>query len=59
MLIGLAIALALIFLLVVFGILAERLRRRREGYVLANTKMPQSGGKAAIDEKQAPSFHPQ
>lgn len=32
-LIGLAIALALIFLLVVAGILVERTRRRREGYV--------------------------
>jgi len=32
-LIGLAIALALIFLLVVAGILMERYRRRREGYV--------------------------
>jgi hypothetical protein len=32
-LIGLAIALALIFILVVAGILLERFRRRREGYV--------------------------
>jgi hypothetical protein len=32
-LIGLAVALALIFLLVVAGILLERFRRRREGYV--------------------------
>ena len=32
-LIGLAIALALIFMLVVAGILLERFRRRREGYV--------------------------
>jgi sensor histidine kinase regulating citrate/malate metabolism len=32
-LIGLAIALALIFLIVVAGILMERQRRRREGYV--------------------------
>ena len=32
-LIGLAIALALIFLLVVAGILIERARRRREGYI--------------------------
>ena len=33
MLIGLAIALALVFLLVVAGILMERYRRRKEGYV--------------------------
>jgi len=32
-LIGLAIALALIFMLVVAGILLERFRRKREGYV--------------------------
>ena len=32
-LIGLAIALSLIFILVVLGILLERFRRRREGYV--------------------------
>ncbi|KFZ10761.1 hypothetical protein V502_07950 [Pseudogymnoascus sp. VKM F-4520 (FW-2644)] len=38
-LIGLAIALALIFLLVVAGIVAERLRRKREGYVPAPTNM--------------------
>ncbi|OBT53610.1 hypothetical protein VE04_06621 [Pseudogymnoascus sp. 24MN13] len=38
-LIGLAIALALIFLLVVAGIIAERLRRKREGYVPAPTNM--------------------
>lgn len=36
-LIGLAIALALIFLVVVAGILAERFRRKREGY----TQVPQ------------------
>ncbi|KAL9093896.1 MAG: hypothetical protein Q9165_003819 [Trypethelium subeluteriae] len=36
-LIGLAIALALIFLIVVAGILVERYRRRREGYVPLNT----------------------
>lgn len=35
-LIGLAIALALIFILVVAGILLERLRRKREGYVPMN-----------------------
>ena len=39
-LIALAIALALIFLVVVAGILAERIRRRREGYVPAPTGVP-------------------
>lgn len=39
MLIGLAIALALIFLIVVGGIIAERIRRRREGYMPAPTNM--------------------
>lgn len=43
-LIGLAIALALIFLLVVLGIIAERLRRRREGYLPAPTQMYEKGG---------------
>src|SRR5271170_4945628 len=38
-LIGLAIALALIFLIVVAGILAERIRRKREGYIPAPTNM--------------------
>lgn len=38
-LIGLAIALALIFLLVVAGILAERIRRKREGYMPIQTQM--------------------
>jgi len=38
-LIALAIALALIFLLVVAGIMAERIRRKREGYVPAPTQM--------------------
>jgi len=38
-LIALAIALALLFLLVVAGIFAERMRRRREGYVPAPTSM--------------------
>ena len=37
-LIALAIALALIFLLIVAGILAERFRRKREGYVPAPTQ---------------------
>lgn len=54
-LIGLAIALALIFLLVVLGIFAERLRRRREGYVLANSTIPQNNA-APMDEKQAQTF---
>ena len=39
-LIGLAIALALIFLIVVGGIVAERIRRRREGYVRAPSYSP-------------------
>lgn len=39
-LIALAISLALIFLMVVAGILAERYRRRREGYVPAPTGIP-------------------
>ncbi|KAI9889556.1 MAG: hypothetical protein M1814_005159 [Vezdaea aestivalis] len=38
-LIGLAISLALIFILVVIGIYAERWRRSREGYVVAPTQM--------------------
>ena len=38
-LIGLAIALALIFILVVIGIIAERVRRKREGYMPAPTQM--------------------
>ena len=38
-LIALAIALALIFILVVMGIFAERMRRKREGYVPAPTSM--------------------
>ncbi|KAF2099762.1 hypothetical protein NA57DRAFT_65681 [Rhizodiscina lignyota] len=37
-LIGLAISLVLIFLLVVAGIVAERVRRRREGYTRAPTQ---------------------
>ena len=36
-LIALAIALALIFLLVIAGVLAERIRRKREGYMPAPT----------------------
>jgi hypothetical protein len=35
----LAISLALIFLLVVAGIIAERVRRKREGYMPAPTNM--------------------
>ena len=38
-LIGLAIALALTFVIVVGGIIAERIRRRREGYMPAPTNM--------------------
>lgn len=36
-LIALAIALGLIFILVVIGVLAERIRRKREGYMPAPT----------------------
>ncbi|KAF2436411.1 hypothetical protein EJ08DRAFT_578792 [Tothia fuscella] len=39
-LIALAIALAIIFLVVIAGILAERYRRRRDGYMPAPTNMP-------------------
>jgi hypothetical protein len=39
-LIALAIALAIIFLIVVAGILAERYRRKRDGYVAAPQNMP-------------------
>jgi len=39
-LIGLAISLAIIFLIVVAGILAERYRRRRDGYTPAPQSMP-------------------
>ncbi|KAF2806793.1 uncharacterized protein BDZ99DRAFT_523365 [Mytilinidion resinicola] len=38
-LIGLAIALAITFLVVVLGILAERLRKKQQGYVPANQQM--------------------
>ncbi|KAI9745190.1 MAG: hypothetical protein M1818_001468 [Claussenomyces sp. TS43310] len=38
-LIGLAISLALVFVLVVAGVIVERIRRRREGYVPAPTNM--------------------
>jgi Cortical protein marker for cell polarity len=38
-LIGLAIALSLIFLIVVAGIIAERIRRKREGYMPVSTNM--------------------
>lgn len=37
MLIGLAIALGLIFCIVVGGVIAERIRRRRDGYIPAPT----------------------
>ncbi|KAI9884588.1 MAG: hypothetical protein M1823_003608 [Watsoniomyces obsoletus] len=43
-LIALAIALALIFILVVIGIFAERIRRRREGYLPAPTNMFEKHG---------------
>lgn len=37
MLIALAIALGLIFFLVIAGVVAERVRRKREGYIPAPT----------------------
>jgi len=40
-LIALAIALAIIFLLVIAGILAERYRRKRDGFVPISQNMPQ------------------
>ncbi|GAB7363843.1 hypothetical protein MBLNU230_g4408t1 [Neophaeotheca triangularis] len=42
-LIGLAISLALIMILVLIGLLAERWRRRREGYVPMSSSMERSG----------------
>ncbi|KAI9834711.1 MAG: hypothetical protein M1826_000114 [Phylliscum demangeonii] len=50
-LIGLAIALGLIFLVVVAGILLERRRRRREGYMLAPTRPRATGRPTAMFEK--------
>jgi hypothetical protein len=38
-LIGLAVALGLIFCIVVGGVMAERIRRKREGYIPAPTNM--------------------
>ena len=43
-LIALAIALALIFFLVVLGIVIERIRRKREGYLPAPTQVYDKGG---------------
>lgn len=43
-LIALAISLGLMMLIIVAGIIAERLRRRREGYQLAPTSMPSEKG---------------
>ncbi|QSZ30019.1 hypothetical protein DSL72_004537 [Monilinia vaccinii-corymbosi] len=52
-LIALAISLALIFLLVVAGVLAERIRRKREGYVPAPTNsFDQSNGMSKIPPHQ-------
>lgn len=42
-LIGLAIALGLMFLLVVAGVLLDRLRKKREGYMPAPTSMYDRG----------------
>ena len=53
-LIALAIALALIFLMVVAGILLERWRRHQEGYRPAPTMMPQTG--VALKEKETSGF---
>jgi len=43
-LIGLAIALLLTFLLVLLGIIAERFRRKKEGYIPAPTNMSEKKG---------------
>ena len=52
-LIALAIALGLIFLLVVAGVLAERIRRKREGYVPAPTSMyDRNNGMSRIPPQQ-------
>jgi hypothetical protein len=52
-LIALAIALALIFLLVVAGVVAERIRRKREGYMPAPTSTYDRGnGMARIPPSQ-------
>lgn len=53
-LIALAIALALIFLMVVAGILLERWRRHQEGYRPAPTMLPQTG--VAMKEKEKGAF---
>ena len=44
MLIALAIALALTFLIVVAGVIAERIRRKREGYTTIPSSMFDKGG---------------
>ncbi|TEY33292.1 hypothetical protein BOTCAL_0685g00030 [Botryotinia calthae] len=52
-LIALAISLALIFLLVVAGVLAERIRRKREGYMPAPTNSyDQNNGMSRIPPQQ-------
>lgn len=50
-LIALAIALAIIFLVVIAGILAERYRRKRDGYMAAPQSIP-------VDKKSATSRVP-
>jgi hypothetical protein len=52
-LIALAIALGLIFLLVVAGVIAERLRKRREGYIPAPTaSFDRGNGMARVPPEQ-------
>jgi hypothetical protein len=52
-LIALGIALVLTFLLVVAGVIAERLRKKREGYSLAPTSaFDRSGGMSRVPPEQ-------
>ena len=58
-LISLAIALALIFIMVVAGILVERWRRRKEGYVAAPSSMLAAPNeKAGFDKEKRKSMGP-
>lgn len=52
-LISLAIALALIFLIVLLGVLASYIRRRKEGYQPAPTQLEKS---ASIQDRVPPAF---
>lgn len=52
-LIALGIALGLTFLLVVAGVIADRLRKKREGYSLAPTSaFDRSGGMSRVPPEQ-------